>query len=115
MSTTPRNGLLGRVPDTVPQESLELEGAGDRAGTTSRYMGNPTPTEFEQLRQSFDGSDHFMRGGAAVFGKAGGHHNNRIANMHLTDPWAFDDKQMRLLFQRVFPNIDTKRETETQH
>jgi len=77
-------------------------------------MGNPTPTEFEQLRKSFDGSDKYMRG-AAIFGKAGGHHNKRIANTHLTDPWAFNDEQMRLLFQRAFPNINTRRETEVQH
>jgi hypothetical protein len=78
-------------------------------------MGNPTPSELKQLRKRFfDGSDQFMNG-SAVFGKAGPHHDKRIANMHLTDPWAFDDEQMRLLFQRAFPNINTKRETKTQH
>jgi hypothetical protein len=58
-------------------------------------MGNPTPSELKQLRKRFfDGSDQFMNG-SAVFGKAGPHHDKRIANMHLTDPWAFDDEQMR--------------------
>jgi hypothetical protein len=73
-------------------------------------MGNPTPTEFEQLRESFDGEDHFM-GGSAVFGKAGSRHAERVANISVTDPWSWNDKQVCSLLQQVFPNFRT---SETQ-
>ena len=73
-------------------------------------MGNPTPTEFKQLRESFDGQDHFMRG-SAVFGKAGSRHAERVENISVTDPWSLNDKQVRLLLQQVFPKFGT---SETQ-
>src|SRR5258708_6371390 len=70
-------------------------------------MGNPTPTEFKQLRESFDGSDQFMRG-SAVFGGARSRHTARVASISITDPWSLDDEQVRLLLLKVFPRAFRK-------
>jgi len=77
-------------------------------------MSNPTPADFKQLRKRFfDGSDHFMRG-SAIHGKSWSSHATRVENISITDPWAFDDEQVRLLLLRSFPNMNTERETEEQ-
>src|ERR1700686_736609 len=76
-------------------------------------MGNPRPEDYPQLRKSFDGDD-LSRRDMSTGGNDRSGHAARVANAHLNDPWAFDDEQVRLVLLRVFPNINTIRETRTQ-
>ena len=95
------------MPDSVLQESEGLEDAEDRAGTTSRYMGNPSQKDFGGLRQIFDGNDRVMRG-VSTHGKVGSRHAERVANISITDPWSLDVEQVRLLLLKVFPKAFPK-------
>jgi len=103
----PLKESVTRVPDSAPQGSKGLEGAEDRAGTTSRYMGNPSQKDFGGLRRVFDGNDQVMRG-VSTHGKARSRHAERVANISITDPWFLNDEQVRLLLLKVFPRAFPK-------
>src|ERR1700730_587098 len=74
-------------------------------------MGNPTHDQLRQLRRKFDGSDPIMRGMSTASATSASN-ATRQARIYDTDPWAFDNEQVRLLLVRAFPNQDTRTQRE---
>jgi hypothetical protein len=62
--------------------------------------------DWGRLRRVVDGNDPFMQG-HDVRGGAMASHASRCGQMQESDPWAFDNKLVRELIDRVFPEWRT--------